>query len=71
MFEYAFAERALAAALIVGLLCGRLGVCGITRRRALIGVGLTQDASGGGAIGARRGGGARVGGEESRGGGGE
>ncbi len=51
MFEYAFAERALAAAVIVGLLCGLLGFFVILRRLAFIGVGISHSAIGGVAIG--------------------
>jgi zinc transport system permease protein len=51
MFEYAFAERALAAAVIVGLLCGLLGFFVILRRLAFIGVGISHAAVGGVALG--------------------
>ena len=51
MFEYAFAERALAAAVIVGLLCGLLGFFVILRRLAFIGVGISHSAIGGVAVG--------------------
>jgi ABC-type Mn2+/Zn2+ transport system permease subunit len=51
MFEYAFAERALAAAVIVGLLCGLLGFFVILRRLAFIGVGISHSAIGGVALG--------------------
>lgn len=51
MLEYAFAQRALAAALVVGLLCGLLGFFVILRRLAFIGVGISHSAIGGVAIG--------------------
>lgn len=51
MLEYAFAERALYAALVVGLLCGLLGFFVILRRLAFIGVGIAHSAIGGVAIG--------------------
>ena len=51
MFDAAFGERALAAALIVGLLCGLLGFFVILRRLAFIGVGISHAAIGGVAIG--------------------
>lgn len=51
MLEYAFAERALVAALVVGLLCGLLGFWVILRRLAFIGVGISHAAIGGVAIG--------------------
>ncbi|HEY2774558.1 MAG TPA: metal ABC transporter permease [Candidatus Binatia bacterium] len=51
MLEYAFAERALAAALIVGVLCGLLGFFVVLRRLAFIGVGISHSAIGGVAIG--------------------
>jgi len=51
MLEFAFAQRALAAALIVGLLCGLLGFFVILRRLAFIGVGISHAAIGGVALG--------------------
>lgn len=51
MFEYAFAERALVAAVVVGLLCGLLGFFVILRRLAFIGVGISHSAIGGVALG--------------------
>lgn len=51
MLEYAFAERALVAAVVVGLLCGLLGFFVILRRLAFIGVGIAHSAVGGVAIG--------------------
>ncbi len=51
MLQYAFAERALVAALVVGLLCGLLGFFVILRRLAFIGVGISHAAIGGVAIG--------------------
>jgi ABC-type Mn2+/Zn2+ transport system permease subunit len=51
MFEFAFAERALVAAVVTGLLCGLLGFFVILRRLAFIGVGISHSAIGGVAIG--------------------
>jgi len=51
MLEYAFAERALVAAVVVGLLCGLLGFFVILRHLAFIGVGISHSAIGGVAIG--------------------
>jgi ABC-type Mn2+/Zn2+ transport system permease subunit len=51
MLEFAFAERALVAAVVVGLLCGLLGFFVILRRLAFIGVGISHAAIGGVAIG--------------------
>lgn len=51
MLEYAFAERALVAAVVVGLLCGLLGFFVILRRLAFIGVGISHAAIGGVALG--------------------
>ena len=51
MLEYAFAERALVAAVVVGLLCGLLGFFVVLRRLAFIGVGIAHSAIGGVAIG--------------------
>lgn len=51
MFEFAFMQRALAAAVLVGLLCGVLGFFVVLRRLAFIGVGISHSAIGGVAIG--------------------
>lgn len=51
MLEYAFAERALVAAVVVGLLCGLLGFFVVLRRLAFIGVGISHSAIGGVALG--------------------
>lgn len=51
MFEFAFMQRALAAAILVGLLCGILGFFVVLRRLAFIGVGISHSAIGGVAIG--------------------
>jgi zinc transport system permease protein len=51
MLEFAFAERALVAAVVTGLLCGLLGFFVILRRLAFIGVGISHSAIGGVAIG--------------------
>jgi ABC-type Mn2+/Zn2+ transport system permease subunit len=51
MLEFAFAERALVAAVVSGLLCGLLGFFVILRRLAFIGVGISHSAIGGVAIG--------------------
>jgi ABC-type Mn2+/Zn2+ transport system permease subunit len=51
MLEFAFAERALVAAVTVGLLCGLLGFFVVLRRLAFIGVGISHCAVGGVAIG--------------------
>ncbi|HYB99170.1 MAG TPA: metal ABC transporter permease [Candidatus Limnocylindrales bacterium] len=51
MLEFAFAQRALAAVVIVGLLCGLLGFFVVLRRLAFIGVGISHSAVGGVAVG--------------------
>lgn len=51
MLEMAFMQRALAAATIIGLVCGTLGFFVILRRLAFIGVGISHSAIGGVAIG--------------------
>jgi len=51
MLEYAFMQRALAAALIVGLVSGALGFFVVLRRLAFIGVGISHSAIGGVALG--------------------
>ncbi len=51
MFEFEFMQRALAAAILVGLLCGILGFFVVLRRLAFIGVGISHSAIGGVAIG--------------------
>ncbi|HYC57174.1 MAG TPA: metal ABC transporter permease [Candidatus Binatia bacterium] len=51
MLEFAFAQRALAAVVVVGLLCGLLGFFVVLRRLAFIGVGISHSAVGGVAIG--------------------
>lgn len=51
MLGYAFADRALMAAVTVGLLCGLLGFFVILRRLAFIGVGISHAAVGGVALG--------------------
>jgi len=51
MLEMAFMQRALAAAIIIGLVCGSLGFFVVLRRLAFIGVGISHSAIGGVAIG--------------------
>ena len=51
MFEFEFAQRALAAVVIVGVLCGLLGFFVVLRRLAFIGVGISHSAVGGVAVG--------------------
>ena len=51
MFELAFMQRALAAAVLVGVVCGALGFFVVLRRLAFIGVGISHSAIGGVAIG--------------------
>jgi zinc transport system permease protein len=50
MLELAFMQRALAAAVVVGVLCGALGFFVVLRRLAFIGVGISHSAIGGVAI---------------------
>ncbi len=51
MLELAFMQRAFAAAVTVGVVCGVLGVFVVLRRLALIGVGISHSALGGVALG--------------------
>jgi zinc transport system permease protein len=51
MLELAFMQRALAAAVVVGLVCGALGFFVVLRRLAFVGVGISHSAIGGVAIG--------------------
>lgn len=51
MFDFAFMQHALVAAILVGLLCGILGFFVVLRRLAFIGVGISHSAIGGVAIG--------------------
>jgi zinc transport system permease protein len=51
MLEYAFMQRALAAAVVVGGVCGVLGFFVVLRRLAFIGVGISHSALGGVALG--------------------
>lgn len=51
MFDFAFMQRALIAAALIGLVCGLLGFFVVLRRLAFIGVGISHSAIGGVAIG--------------------
>jgi zinc transport system permease protein len=51
MLEYAFMQRALAAALCVGVVCGVLGFFVVLRRLAFVGMGISHSAVGGVAAG--------------------
>ncbi len=51
MFEFEFMQRAMTAAVVIGLLCGLLGFFVVLRRLAFIGVGISHSAIGGVAIG--------------------
>jgi zinc transport system permease protein len=51
MLEFAFMQRALLAAVLIGLVCGVLGFFVVLRRLAFIGVGISHSAIGGVAIG--------------------
>ena len=51
MLEYAFMQRALAAAVLIGAVCGVLGFFVVLRRLAFIGVGISHSAIGGVAVG--------------------
>jgi len=51
MFEFEFMQRAMAASVVIGLLCGLLGFFVVLRRLAFIGVGISHSAVGGVAIG--------------------
>ncbi len=47
MLEFEFMQRALVAAVLVGLVCGVLGFFVVLRRLAFIGVGISHSAIGG------------------------
>lgn len=51
MFEFAFMQRALVAAILVGVVCGLLGFFVILRRLSFIGIGISHSALGGVAVG--------------------
>lgn len=51
MFEFAFMQRAVVAAVAIGLVCGLLGFFVVLRRLAFIGVGISHSAIGGVALG--------------------
>ncbi len=51
MFEFAFMQRALVAAMLVGVVCGLLGFFVILRRLSFIGIGISHSALGGVAVG--------------------
>jgi len=51
MLEYPFMQRALAAALAIGVVCGALGFFVVLRRLAFVGVGISHAAIGGVALG--------------------
>jgi ABC-type Mn2+/Zn2+ transport system permease subunit len=51
MLEYAFMQRALLAAILIGTVCGALGFFVVLRRLAFIGVGISHSAIGGVALG--------------------
>ena len=51
MFEFAFMQRALVAAVLIGVVCGALGFFVVLRRLAFIGVGISHSAIGGVALG--------------------
>lgn len=51
MLELAFMQRAFAAAVVIGVVCGALGFFVVLRRLAFIGVGISHSAIGGVAIG--------------------
>lgn len=51
MLEYAFMQRALAAAIGIGAVCGALGFFVVLRRLAFVGIGLSHAALGGVAVG--------------------
>ena len=51
MFEFEFMQRALVAAVTIGVVCGLLGFFVILRRLAFIGVGISHSALGGVAVG--------------------
>ncbi len=51
MFEFAFMQRALVAAMLVGVVCGLLGFFVILRRLSFIGIGISHSTLGGVAVG--------------------
>jgi len=51
MLEFAFMQRALAAALVIGVACGVLGFFVVLRKLAFVGVGISHSAIGGVALG--------------------
>lgn len=51
MLEFAFMQRALAAAIGIGVVCGALGFFVVLRRLAFVGVGISHSAIGGVALG--------------------
>ena len=51
MLEFAFMQRALVAAMAIGIVCGLLGFFVILRRLSFIGVGISHSALGGVAVG--------------------
>ncbi|MBW2291957.1 MAG: metal ABC transporter permease [Deltaproteobacteria bacterium] len=51
MLEFAFMQRALVAAMLVGVVCGLLGFFVILRRLSFIGIGISHSALGGVAVG--------------------
>jgi zinc transport system permease protein len=51
MLEYGFMQRALAAAVLIGAVCGVLGFFVVLRRLAFVGVGISHSAIGGVALG--------------------
>lgn len=51
MLEFAFMQRALTAAVVIGIVCGLLGFFVILRRLSFIGVGISHSALGGVAVG--------------------
>ncbi|MEN8183140.1 MAG: metal ABC transporter permease [Myxococcota bacterium] len=51
MLEYAFMQRALLAAVLVGVVCGVLGFFVVLRRLAFVGMGISHSALGGVALG--------------------
>lgn len=51
MLEFAFMQRALMAAVLIGIVCGLLGFFVVLRRLSFIGVGISHSALGGVAVG--------------------
>jgi zinc transport system permease protein len=51
MLEFAFMQRALVAAILVGIVCGLLGFFVILRKLSFIGIGISHSALGGVAVG--------------------